>query len=124
MSTNLQIKVNLTKIPGAALVNLKGKEATKQCIVIPVEDAHLFVGEKGVYLNLTGIAFKEPKYDDTHLIKQSLDKETYSAMTKEQQDAQPIIGGIRPFVSTTVPMQASGTMEIEPAAGEGSDLPF
>jgi len=120
---NLSIKVNLTKIPGAALVNLKGNTETKKCIVIPVEDANLFIGEKGVYLNMTALQYKEQKYADTHFLKQSLDKEVYNAMTKEQQDAMPVIGGVK----SIVPAQMDATAEMEvvpPVEGEGSDLPF
>jgi len=124
MSNNLAIKLNLTKIPGAALVDLKGNNSTKKCIIIPVEDSGLFVGEKGVYLNLTGIGYREPKYDDTHFIKQSIDKEAFTAMSEAERNALPILGGIRPIVVQTTPMQSSGEMTIEPGAGDGSDLPF
>ncbi|HLP03836.1 MAG TPA: hypothetical protein VK152_00265 [Paludibacter sp.] len=122
MKENLSIKVNLTKIPGAALVDIKGNTSTKKCIVIPIEGSNLFVGEKGVYLNMTAIALKEPKYDDTHLVKQAIEKEKYNAMSKEQQDAIPIIGGIRTMEKKVTEMETSGTAEYVP--GDGNDLPF
>ena len=123
MKENLSIKVNLTKIQGAALVNLKGNTATKKCIVIPVDDAGLYVGEKGVYLDLQAIAYKDPKYADTHFIKPSIEKEKYNAMTKEEQDAIPIIGGVKILERKQNEMEATGTVEIDPT-GDGIDLPF
>lgn len=44
--SNLSIKVNLMRVPGASLLKLKGKTAVKECVVIPVEDSGLFVAEK------------------------------------------------------------------------------
>lgn len=52
---NFSIKTDLLKLKGAFVTNLKGKTATKRCLIIPVDDAGLFIGEKGVYLNLTAI---------------------------------------------------------------------
>ena len=121
--SNLSIKVNLTKIKGAALVNLQGKTSKKQCIVIPVEDAGLYVGDKGVYLNLTAIGYREQKYEDSHFIKQSVSKEDYDAMSEEDRNAQPICGGVKPMIKQTNPMQPTGDMSFDPSAN-GDDLPF
>ena len=75
--------------------NLKGKTATKKCIIIPVEEHQgLYVGEKGCYLNLTAIEMREPKYRDTHCIKPNIPKDEREAMTEEEQRALPILGGL------------------------------
>ena len=67
--------------------NLKGKEATKRCLIIPVDDCDgIYLGEKGCYLNMTAIAMQEPKYTDTHCIKVNL--------PKEERNAIPILGGL------------------------------
>lgn len=92
---NFSIKTDLLKLKGAFVTNLKGKTATKRCLIIPVDDAGLFIGEKGVYLNLTAIEMQNPKYSDTHCVKVSLDKERYEAMSEEERKAQPIIGGMK-----------------------------
>ena len=115
---NQSIKINLTKLPGASLINLKGNTATKQCLVIPIENSGLFVGEKGVYLNYSAFELHEVKYDQTHLIKLSLEKEVWNAMTEEQRNAQPILGGIKTL--GTQPMQPTETMI--PVEGEGVAL--
>ena len=87
--SNYSIKADLLKLKGSFLTNLKGKTATKRCLVIPIDDSNLFVGEKGVYLNLTAIEMREERYGDTHVLKQSLPKDVYQAMTDEERNAQP-----------------------------------
>ena len=136
--SNLSIKINLTRLPGVIFTKLTGKSGQqKDCIVIPVEDCHLFVGEKGVYLDLSAYEFREQKYSDSHMVKQSFSKEVIEeiksiALTvnpnlteSELQDviskANPIIGGIKPFQKTE--MQPTKT-DFTPPAGDGSDLPF
>ena len=75
---NQSIKINLSKLQDAKLVNLTGKTETKQCLVIPIENSGLFVGEKGVYLNCSAFELHEQKYGQTHLVKLSLEKEVTS----------------------------------------------
>ena len=120
---NFSIKTNLLKLGGAFVTNLKGKTAIKQCLVIPVEDANLFVGKTGVYLNLTAIEMREARYDDTHCVKQSLDKERYDALTEEERKALPIIGGMRQLESKQQSMEVKSTMDASNFA-EDDDLPF
>lgn len=122
--SNLSIKINLTKIPGAGVVELKGKSgAVKKCVYIPIEGADLYVGEKGVYLNTIAFEVKERKYSDTHFIKQSLSKEKYEALTEQQKKDMPIIGGVQPK-QNAMP-EASTEVSQETTPGESpSDLPF
>ena len=119
---NLAIKVNLTKIPGAHFIDLPGKNGPTKCIVMPVENCNLFVGEKGVYLDLSAFQYKEQKFDDSHFVKQSIGKDAYAAMTKEQQDALPIIGGVKPIQPKQMATAASDEF-VPPAVGEDG-LPF
>lgn len=91
------------------------------CIVIPIEKNKLFVGEKGIYLNLIGFDFT-PKNDskDTHLVKQQLSKEEREKMTEEQLKAMPILGTFQ---------AKNGHQEADPVSSmtvlpEGGDLPF
>lgn len=120
---NFSIKTDLLKLTGAFMTNLKGKTATKQCLVIPVEDAALFVGEKGVYLNLTAIEMREARYGDTHCVKQSLDKERYDALSEEERKALPILGGMRQLETKQQAMEVKSTMDATNLADE-DDLPF
>ena len=121
---NFSIKTDLLKLKGAFVTNLKGKTATKRCLIIPVDDAGLFIGEKGVYLNLTATEMREPKYQDTHCVKVSLDKERYDAMSEEERNAQPIIGGMRQLERQTVEMPVTSTLDGTQVLGDDDDLPF
>ena len=56
---------------------------------------------KAVYLDLSAFALREPKYDQTHLVKQSLPKEVREKMSKEELDAMPILGGMKAFESVS-----------------------
>ena len=120
--SNLALHINLTRIPGAIFTMLTGKTGlVKDCIIILVEEAHLFVGEKGVYLDATALEFKEQKYADSHFIKMSVPKEIFEKMSKEEQDAIPIIGGVKPIVKSEI---KSTEGDFAPSVGDGSDLPF
>lgn len=121
---NFSIKTDLLKLKGAFVTNLKGKTATKRCLIIPVDDAGLFIGEKGVYLNLTAIEMREPKYQDTHCVKVSLDKERYDAMSEEERNAQPIIGGMRQLERQAAGMPVTSTLDGSQVLGDDDDLPF
>lgn len=122
--SNFGIKINLTKVKSAFLTNIKGTAETKRCLVIPLDSTDVFEGEKGVYLNLAAFEMKEHKYQDTHLVKVSLEKEVYEALTEEERNNQPIIGSMRPIVAARTQAEVNTTAE---AVGNGDgtdDLPF
>lgn len=122
---NFSIKADLLKIKGAAMINLKGRTATKRCLVIPVDDSGLFVGEKGVYLNMTAVEMQEPKYGDTHCLKVSLDKDAYKALSEEERKAIPIIGGMRELESQARTMKVTQSIDATQAVeNPEDDLPF
>lgn len=102
---------------------MKGKTATKRCLIIPVDEANLYVGEKGVYLNMTAIEMREPKYSETHCVKQSLDRERYDAMTDEERNAQPILGGMKQLERKATEMNVTGMVD-GASMINNDDLPF
>lgn len=116
---NYSIKVDLLKVKGAFVTNIKGKTATKRCLCIPIDDSGLFLGKQGCYLNMTAIEMQNPKFSDTHCIKVSYDKEVYEKMTEEERKAQPIIGGLHQLERKYEQMQVNGYM-----TPEDEDLPF
>ena len=122
---NFSIKADLLKIKGAAIINLKGKTATKRCLVIPVDDSGLFVGEKGVYLNLTAVEMREPRYGDTHCVKINLDRDAYNALSEEERRNIPILGGMHELEQQVRTMQVKQTIDVSQAADNpDDDLPF
>lgn len=126
---NYGIKCNALKYQNAGVMSIQGKTGTKRCLVIPIEDNHLFVSAnadgspKAVYLDFNAYYLREPKYDQTHLVKQSLPKEVRESMSKEQLDAMPIFGGMTPF--NNVPVNAATTCDAPLATAQNDDdLPF
>lgn len=121
---NFSIKIDLLKLQKAFLTNLKGKTATKRCLIIPVDEAGLYVGEKGVYMNLTAIEMREPKYSETHCVKVSVDKDRYEAMSDEERNALPIIGGMRQLERRAAEMSVTGQVDGSQSIEGYDDLPF
>ena len=122
---NYSISINLSRLAGAVFTNLKGKTATKRCLIIPIDDAGLYAGEKGIYLNLVAYEQRDAKYGNTHLVKRSLSKAEREAMTDEQLRAVPILGDMKEMKPATV----QPTMEMQGAQfvsddGTVDDLPF
>lgn len=121
---NYGIKLDLLKLKGATVRNLQGRTATKRCLIIPVDECDgMFLGEKGCYVNLTAIEMQNPKYNDTHCIKPEISKERREAMTEEEQNAVPIIGGLHAIERQQATMQVNGTIGADAFATE-EDLPF
>jgi len=119
---NFAVKINLTQLKSITK-EFKGKKGKVKCIVIPIKENNLFQGEKGIYLDLSGIALKNPKFpkQQTHLIKQNLPKEIYSALTDEQKKELPIIGNGLVFAHREPEQVAS---EVLGEIDTKDDLPF
>jgi predicted ATP-grasp superfamily ATP-dependent carboligase len=119
--SNISGKLNLMQLK-AAIRKMNGANGPIDCIVIPIEANHLFRGEQGVYLDL--IAFesktKNEKIKDTHLVKQSLQKEVLEAMSDEEKKSQPIIGNLRVWGE----YQESAPQSDMTVGDEKDDLPF
>ena len=121
---NFGIKIDLLKLKNSFVTNLKGKAATKRCVVIPIDDSGVYLGEQGVYLNLTAVEMREQRYGDTHVLKQSLAKEVYQAMSEEERMAQPIFGAWKPIESQQRQMEVTQTTNAAEAVEDPDDLPF
>ena len=86
---NYGIHFNALKYVNSGVLNIKGRSETKRCLVVPIEDNHLFesVNEDGspkaVYLDLNAFALREPKYEQTHIVKQSLPKDVRESMNRK-----------------------------------------
>ena len=87
---NISIKLNLRQLKSEILK----REGKDDCIIIPVNQNNLFVGEKGIYLDVNALELKNPIEGSkkTHLLKQNLGKEVYGKMSKEEKEAMPILG--------------------------------
>lgn len=125
---NKNIKIDLTAFTGVGTINLTGKDSkVKKCLVIPIEENHLYEGEKGIYADFIAWEMREKKENGaTHIIKQSLPKDARDRMSEEEKRALPIFGDLRDAMTEkkgletySVPAQAG--YATEPPV---DDLPF
>ena len=114
-------KINLLQLHAVRKM-ITGAAGLVECLVIPIEKNKLFIGEKGVYLDLIAFEIEKPKEGskDTHLVKQSFSKEVREAMSEDELKKMPILGNLQIW---------SGSVESEPVSSnevqdETSDLPF
>jgi len=95
---NYNLKLDLSKLEGFGTITLTGKSGTpKKCVVIPVEENHLFIGDKGTYLDL--VAFETPNSEyGSHMVTLSKTKEEqeHERQTGERI-RKPIVGNLKPF---------------------------
>lgn len=118
------LKLNLLNLKNAAVTRIKGAQETKLCMVIPIEDNHLYVGDKGVYLDVTAFELRETgRNGDTHLLKQSLPKNAYQSMSEEERRAQPLLGSMKPLESKSQQSYVAASAPFGYAEDNG-DLPF
>ena len=119
---NKNIKIDLTAFAGSGIINLSGKNGQlKKCLVIPIEENHLYEGEKGIYADFIAWEMKEKKENGaTHLIKQSLPKEARDGMSEEEKRALPIFGDLRDAMTEKKEME---TYSVPAQAGYATEPP-
>jgi hypothetical protein len=116
---NISGKLNFLSLK-AAVRKMKSANGEIDCLIIPIEQNHLFRGEKGIYLDLIAFETKpRPVSKDTHIIKQSLPKDIRENMSKEDLNAMPILGSLQTWNSAPVDQIS----DVEPME-EKEDLPF
>jgi len=62
----------------------------------------MYEGKKGVYVAAKAVAMREPKYEDTHFIAVSVDKDIYDNMTENQRRQIPIFGGMKAMAQKSI----------------------
>lgn len=127
--TDFNGKLNLLKLKRAGVMQIPGRTEVLRCLVIPIEENNIFISTdennrpKAAYLDLTAWALKNPKYEETHMIKQSLPKEVREKMTDEEKKAIPILGGLKPVIFES--QNAASSCAVPIAQTQNSDdLPF
>ena len=122
---NYNINLNLKALKNARIYNIKTETGSEMNLTIPIEKNDLYVGEKGIYLNITAWENDKLKDGKTHLIKQSFSKKARAAMTADELKSQPLLGDGKPFEKLSAPIQSDGDLDLtdQPAA-DIDDLPF
>ena len=91
---NYKLKLDLTKLCGAQIVEVQGRK----CVVLPVDDNGIFLSQRGAaYLDLNIRECREVKYGQTHFAKVSVNKKTFASMSNEAKDAlKNVVGNMSP----------------------------
>ena len=112
--SNYNVEIDLLKVKGARVADVKGNTRVRRCICIPIDNAvgtvtdsyftrdqvtgeRVEVRKKGVSLNLTAFELASKERGQSHLLKPSLSKETYESLTEEQRRMVPWIGNLKPW---------------------------
>ncbi|MBQ7280579.1 MAG: hypothetical protein IJR13_07660 [Bacteroidales bacterium] len=103
------IKVNLTSLKGATICPIRGRHSTKKCLVIPIEDAGLVEGPRGLYLLLNATEYAVIQ-DWTHVLRQTMKKDEYKALTLEQRKSLPNLGVMREIHPATISPDEMGEL--------------
>ena len=113
--SNYNLRIALTKLKGAKVMEIEGKTCKKLCVVIPIdnEDGTVQDAYEGkvdglptmkplddVQLNLTAFEFREKKYGQTHGIKAYFLKKRIERMSEEELRSMPFVGNMKPWSST------------------------
>ena len=126
--SRISIKINLRQLK-SAVREMRGKSGMVECLVIPIEQNHLFEGEQGIYLDCVAYELKEKKADrkDTHAIKQSLPKDVYERISESERNEMPFIGNAIVW-AVSEPAPREFPVELPPAdeyrTEANDDLPF
>lgn len=122
------LKINLSKLNGAAIRTLRGDGGPERCIIIPVDpNPCIFVDrdERYAILSIMEMPMKSvSKYGDTDMLKASVSKRAYAAMTDEERMRIPILGNGRPFRSAPGGVENPPAATVRRPAGDDDDLPF
>lgn len=95
----INASINLLAFPGAKAINIPSQNGPKKCVVLPISEAQLIEGSKGIYANLVMWEAKEgvDQYGNSHSIK--LSPRTSKDMTQEQvndlRSKMPYIGNAK-----------------------------
>lgn len=130
--SNFNIKVALTKLKGARVMEIEGKTRKRLCVVIPIDNEEGTVQDSyegridgipttiplgDVQLNLTAFEFREKRYGQTHGIKAAFSKKRMDRMAEDELRSMPFVGNMKPWGAVS----ASANDDDLPAADENQD---
>lgn len=113
---NYNIKIALTKLKGAKVMEIEGKTCKRLCVVIPIDNQEGTIVDSyeskkdglptikpldDVQLNLTAFEFREKKFGQTHGIKASFSKKRMESMAEDELRQMPFIGNLKPWATAS-----------------------
>ena len=92
---NYSLNINLLKIDGASLQT--NPTTGKRAIVIPVDDADIFVNESNTaaYIGMNMYESRNSQYGDSHSLKLKFSKATIDRIGVDAIKAKPFIGSAK-----------------------------
>lgn len=133
MLDNLNIDLDLLKFENSFVMDIRGKQQTKRCVCIPIEENDLYISKneqtgraKAAYVHLTAWKSQEEKFGQTHYVKQAMSKEWREAHTKEELKARAILGNGKPalFENNNAAQSVNAPTQILDPNNGIDDLPF
>lgn len=114
---NYSLNINLLKIDGASLQT--NPTTGKRAVVIPVEEADIFVNESNTaaYLGMNMYESRNSQYGDSHSLKLKFSKATIERVGVEAIKAKPFIGNAK----EKTPYGADTHAQAAPAANPASN---
>ena len=106
---NYSLNINLLKIDGATLQ--ANPTTGKQAIILPVEDANIFVNQNGTaaYLGINMYESRSNQYGDSHSLKLKYSKEYIDRVGVDVIKQKPFIGNAKektPYAQAPAPQPA------------------
>lgn len=111
---NFNVKIELDRIPGAKIMDIKGDVATRRCIVIPIDNERGTVIDEykkfdhglggmtskpleHVQLLATAYESANQNFGSSHYIKPQVSREYFERMSETQVRSLPFIGSLQPW---------------------------
>lgn len=110
--SNYNLKIMLTRLKGAKVMEVEGKHSKRLCVVIPIDNDEGTVVDSyeskidglpttkplnDVQLHLSAFEFKEKKYGQSHGLKASFSKKRLERMSEDEVRAMPFVGHMKPW---------------------------
>ena len=111
---NFNIKIELDKVPGAKIMDIKGETATRRCVVIPIDNERGTVIDEykkfdhglgamtskplaHVQLLATAYESANQSFNSSHYINPQVSREYFERMSETQVKNLPFIGSLQPW---------------------------
>lgn len=113
--SNYNLKIMLTRLKGAKVMEVEGKHSKRLCVVIPIDNDEGTVVDSyegkidglpttkplnDVQLHLTAFEFKEKRYGQSHGLKASFSRKRLERMSEDEVKSMPFVGHMKPWAQT------------------------
>lgn len=110
--SNYNLKIMLTRLKGAKVMEVEGKRSKRLCVVIPIDNDEGTVVDSyeskidglpttkplnDVQLNLSAFEFKEQRYGQSHGLKASFSRKRLEKMSEDEVRSMPFVGHMKPW---------------------------